>query len=470
MSTFFLVISQFFSLILGVAKSFLLPIVLSVESFGYWQVYLLYIGYLGFFSMGFNDGLLIRYGKYNANELPIQKLGNSIKIFISFQILVSILLITFILKFNQNKDIYIYILVIINIPIVVINGIFLSLLQSTNQIKKYSVYTIVDKILMVFTIMFFYFFKYNNLYILISLDIFSRLIVIFIMYKNFNYLFSFKKLDSEVKTRDKILEIITNMNSGIYIMFSNIVGMLIIGLPLIMIERFLSIKQYSIFSFGISTTNLIIVFITAISVSVYPFISRMETSEDVKFYRFLEKKILYSIIIFSYLYFVIAFFIARFIPKFDETLDFLPYIFVTVLLQIKLNILITPYIKKIRIESYLFKCNLYMILLSMTLVSLVIYNQGSLKLIAAIISISLLLKNQILSNKVEKELGTKQKQSFFFLEHLYYFIFLISIYSLNNLIHSMILMLLYGILTLHIIGFRYINIIKYFKILKRRFK
>lgn len=73
--------SQGVSIILGILKVLILPFILGIEEFGYWQVYLLYVGYLGILSFGFNDGIMLKYGSLNNNQLPKPLLRSSIQIF-----------------------------------------------------------------------------------------------------------------------------------------------------------------------------------------------------------------------------------------------------------------------------------------------------------------------------------------------------------------------------------------------------
>jgi O-antigen/teichoic acid export membrane protein len=45
----------------NIALVFLIPPILSVEDFGYWRLFLLYVGYTGFLHLGFSDGALLRW-------------------------------------------------------------------------------------------------------------------------------------------------------------------------------------------------------------------------------------------------------------------------------------------------------------------------------------------------------------------------------------------------------------------------
>ncbi|EGP5645888.1 hypothetical protein DSH93_12415, partial [Enterococcus faecium] len=70
--------SQIFVFIFGVARAFILPIILNVEDYGFFQIYLFYTSYVGIFSLGYNEGIYLRYGQFSIDDLPkrVIKVGN----------------------------------------------------------------------------------------------------------------------------------------------------------------------------------------------------------------------------------------------------------------------------------------------------------------------------------------------------------------------------------------------------------
>ena len=49
-------------LIINLLTNFLVPKYVSIESYGMIKTYALYLTYAGFFSMGYNDGMYLKYG------------------------------------------------------------------------------------------------------------------------------------------------------------------------------------------------------------------------------------------------------------------------------------------------------------------------------------------------------------------------------------------------------------------------
>ena len=54
--------AQGLSFALSVLMSIIVPKVLSLNDFGYWQLFIFYTSYVGFFHFGFNDGVYLLNG------------------------------------------------------------------------------------------------------------------------------------------------------------------------------------------------------------------------------------------------------------------------------------------------------------------------------------------------------------------------------------------------------------------------
>ncbi len=72
-NSFYAVFVQGVTLGVGILKSFILPILLGVIGFGYWQIYLLYVGFVGLFALGFNDVVYLKYGRYGLHSIALKE-------------------------------------------------------------------------------------------------------------------------------------------------------------------------------------------------------------------------------------------------------------------------------------------------------------------------------------------------------------------------------------------------------------
>ena len=126
----------------------------------------------------------------------------------------------------------------INIPIAGLTGVLIYVLQVTNQLKKYSLYTILDKAIVLVIILLALIARTDQFILIILADIFSKLIVLALM------IYSCRDLifGKGVALGTAIKELFDNINVGIKLMLANFAGMMVLGFGRFIIERFESVS------------------------------------------------------------------------------------------------------------------------------------------------------------------------------------------------------------------------------------
>lgn len=374
----FVILSQGLFLLLSFFTSFLIPRFLGVTEFGYWQIYLFYTSYVGFFHFGFNDGVYLRYGHLDYDQLPQKLLRSTIRIYMMSLVIISGLLYIFAL-FESNADKQFALsMTAINIFVVSLTGLFIYIFQFTNQIRRYSFITILNRIIFVIFLMFLFYFQMKNYKLVVILDLSTRIIVLIVC-----TFFSKELLYGEIeKYNYGLKEYLINIKVGINLMLASIMGMLISGIGRFLIERFMSIEDFGLYSFANTATNLALVFINAISLVLYPALKRMESKDIAKYY--LKINIILCIVIYFclFLYFPICLIVEVYLSAYIPILEYLFILFPVVIANAKLVIVINTYYKALREEKAMFKANISSVIMFIVLVLPVFYFYKSVKLIA----------------------------------------------------------------------------------------
>lgn len=434
MDIVYLIFSQSIGVALGILKSIVLPMILSVSDFGYWQIYLLYVGYLGVLAVGFNDGLLLKYGKYDLEKLKNKDLGSTILLFLFFQILIMIIAISIIWLIGDESKKILFVLISINIPLVGLNGVFLTLFQSTNQIKKYSYFSIVDKVLMIITIIGMLTLEYNNVLSIIAVDIITRVISVILMFWEFKVFF-YKA--QRIFSKRNFIELLSNVKIGFYILMSNLVAMLLIGYSLFLIERSMPIESYSIYSLGISTTNILLLFIVAASVFIFPRLSRLSLKElDYKI-KYIKELAVYLAILLTVIYFIIHQIILTFLDQYLVLLNFLPFIFLSVVVQFEYNVVLIPYSKVLRKEKVIFSVNSIILFFNIIVTTFSVIILKSLLITSIFIYLTFLSRNFLLKIFLFGFIKRK-KYEVIIIYLISQIIFLFSMYMFSNVTYALI--------------------------------
>ncbi len=364
-NTIYVVGAQSISLLLGIARTLILPILLGITNFGYWQVYLLYMSYVGIFALGFNDGIYLKYGKYEYNDLPRETFRSSIRLFIIFELIIMVL-VSGIIMFEPDTSKQISMLwASINIPIAGLTGVFIYVFQVTNQLKKYSFYTILDKIVVLVIIIIIFLLKMDNFIIIIVADTLSRVLVLSLMIRSCRELIFGKGIGLNLAVK----EVFENIGVGIKLMMANFAGMLVLGFGRFLIERTASVEIYGTYSFAISTMNLVLVLITAIGLVIYPTLNRLEKSNYPNYFIKLNQIITIIILGFLIALFPLKLFILSFMPDYADIFEYLPVIFAIIFVQSKMQILINPYYKLLRKESMMLNANIIGVIIAVLLIT-----------------------------------------------------------------------------------------------------
>ena len=83
--------AQIISLAVSFVLTLVVPRFIDEFQYAYWQIYVLYVGYVGVLHFGLLDGLVLRYSKYDYEELEKEKLRSQLIILLIFTSVMAIL-------------------------------------------------------------------------------------------------------------------------------------------------------------------------------------------------------------------------------------------------------------------------------------------------------------------------------------------------------------------------------------------
>ena len=399
-NTIYIVLSQGLYLALSIITSFLLPRFLGVTEYGYWQIYLFYSSYVGFCHMGFIDGIYLRYGHNNYEELPYD-IFRSLRVFAIILLIITGISNIFVLfELDPDKK---FALIAVNISIIIVclRTYFTYILQFTNQIKRYSITTVLNRLIFAVLVITMFIFKIDRFEYVIIFDLLARFSILMLSaYWCKDIIFGKGR-----GGKKGIQEVWINIKVGINLMLANIMGMLITGIGRFMVERSMSVDEFGLYSFANTATQLVLTFINAISLVIYPMLKRMDEKEIPRFYNRINTMLCAIIFISLLLYFLIYLIILCFLPDYSPILNYLYILFPIVIANGKISIVINTYYKALREEKAMFKANLACVLLFMGLAVPTFYFYKSVKLL----SICTLLAMLVLCYASEIYLKNKMK-------------------------------------------------------------
>ncbi|MBS6559181.1 MAG: hypothetical protein KH355_02770 [Clostridiales bacterium] len=368
----------------------IVPNYISTTGYGYIQLYLFYVSYTSYLSFGLTDGIYIRYGGREYNSLPKRLLGIQYWILIMLVFLSGIFVISMV-KLTTSLDVMrenVIFLSFVSAIMVVPRSLITMTLLTTNRMKEYSVITIVERI--------FYLVGVIGLVILDVVDfkyyIYADLIgkgiscALAIWYCN-DIVIIRNKLDLTI--RKILLECKNNMVVGLKIVFAGLVGMLIIGIVKYGISLQWSVDTFGKISLTLSVSNMLITFINAISLAIFPIICQQSKEKVREIYKYTEEILRIILLGLLALYYPLYLIFSWWLPKYEISLKYMALLMPICLFESKTMLLINTNLKALREEKYILIINGVTVALSAILSYITIWKVHNIILSIMIITLVL---------------------------------------------------------------------------------
>lgn len=345
--------SQIVVLISGLIKTLVIPVLLGLSDFGYWQIYVFYTVYIGIFTLGYGDGLYLRYGGYEFGNLPLSTIRTSNIPLLALLASGSIGLAIYAV-FNADPYRKIVFLAIgANVVILGITSIISLTLQATNLLKGYAVINSADKVFFSFALLALVNKEFRTLEYLITIDLATKLIVLVLLLQRYHQLY-IGRLDP---LRDGVREFFSSVSGGGALLLANLTGMLVLGVGRIVIEYFGDIDSYAYYSFSVSLSNIVLITITALSVVIYPSLKRHHLNDYLSYFNKTTKTYFVFILVMLCGYFPAVVFIQLVAHQYTPVLQFLNIIFLVTVLQGKMQLVNNTFYKALRLERSMLIAN-----------------------------------------------------------------------------------------------------------------
>jgi O-antigen/teichoic acid export membrane protein len=378
--------SNLISLIISTLVVLIVPKLVGVEEYGYWQLYLFYVSYVGFLHFGWNDGIYLRYGGEEYVKLDKRLFFSQFYMLVITQIIIAGIIFfatqTFIGDANR---VFILQTTAICLLLTNVRHMLLFILQATNRIKEYAQVTMIGRVLYFSIIILFLLMGIREYKLMIVADLIGRFISL-LLAMNFCKDIVFRKMSSFYFSFQEMFE---NIIVGIKLMFANIASMLIIGVVRFGIERSWDVETFGKVSLTLSASNLMMLFINAVGIIMFPILRRTEEKKLPGIYSVMRDFLMVVLLGLLVGYYPLKTLLSSWLPKYSESLMYMALVFPMFIYEGKMALLINTYLKTLRKEKLMLKINLISVSLSImfTLFTTIIFKN----LDIAILSIVVLL-------------------------------------------------------------------------------
>ena len=355
--------AQIISLLTSFIVGLVVPKFIPELQYSYWQIFLLYFGYVGVLHFGLLDGFILRYSQYDYENLDKPRLRSQ------FQVLLAITSIVFTIVAGFSclalKGEYVLVGLLVSIGIIIQNAFTYTsyTFQMTNRIERYAVLVIAQRVLYGALIVACLLFGLHDFYWFCLADLASSLIAIFAAS-------SFNKglyLGKGLSFKETMKEAWANVSSGAFLMVSNLSSMLIVGAAKMVVQWRWDELVFGKLSFAFSVANLFLAFVTAISVVLFPSLKRMSEEEYPKLFEKIRDMVTPVLFFVLIAYFPGCWLLNKWLPNYAESLTYLGILLPLIVFSSKNNLLTNNYLKVYRKEKLMLVINMSSVALGIVL-------------------------------------------------------------------------------------------------------
>lgn len=276
---------QVLLLIFGLIQSLIIPKYLSTADYGYWQLFLLSTAYVGILHFGFLDGILVRWAGKEFGDIK-QEVPVVFRFLLLEQFLVVGVLALVLIAIGPSF-LAIGLAVLANAIIVNILTFFIFTAQAVKRFKLVTAANICRGALFLLLVLALFAsgrFGYVDLYIG-TIVTGSILLIVFAVHLR-------ESLFSQVTPKKSLRTYGTeNISIGIFLLLGNFTAVLLMTVDRLTVSSFFPITLFAQYTFAMSMCVIVITFVQAVSLVLFPYLSGSSSELRTRAYEILKPAI-----------------------------------------------------------------------------------------------------------------------------------------------------------------------------------
>lgn len=379
--------AQGVAMCVSVITTLLVPKVLGVEQYGYWQLFIFYSSYVGFCHLGLNDGVYLINGGLTRDEINKRSVSSQFAVGLVFQLVISLVVLLVLWEVDLGSE-RSFVLSCTMAYMVVKNAAsyFGYVFQAMNETVLYSRSCILERLSFLVPM---------GILLISRVDSFPLYVVSYLAAGVIQLIyclwFGRDILAVGVDSPGAAIgDALASVRVGARLMLANIASQLVLGAARFVIDAAWGIEAFGQLSLSLSMVNFFLAFVTQASMVLFPALRQSGVEEQTRFYRAARDGMTLLFPVVYLLYWPMRWLIGLWLPQYAGSLAFFAYLLPICVFDSKMNISCTTLFKVRREESTLFKVN-FATTLASTLGTLVgAYVVGSVYAVIAAVTVSII--------------------------------------------------------------------------------
>lgn len=407
------IFSNLTSMLISLTTILILPKLIEIDEFGYWQMYVLFAAYFSYLSLGISDGIYIRYSSLdNENDKSInRKIGFQFWFVFMIDFIFSLLLITFFILNNAGSSkVSIIIFACISCLLVVPKSLIIFFLQSKGKIVETSKLIIMEKMIFLLCSIIIYVNDDLSIFSLIWSDIISKILSLLLLFIKMPDVFKFEfkhiKLD--------LIEVKKNIILGSSLLLIAVSSTAIIGIIRFSVEKRWGIEDFAKVSLALNIINFVIMFVNSMSLIIFPLLKEKGIKELKSIYLKIRIPIFIMLTFCYLLYIPLKFLLENYLTGYNDSIVYLKILFPIIILEGKSILILNLILKILREEKKMMKINTLVILCSaLAYIAILYIDFMNINTSVTLILILICIKTYLTEIYLQKILRINSKKSIF---------------------------------------------------------
>lgn len=390
------------SLLLSMILALIVPKVLGVEGYGYWQLFIFYGSYVGVFFFGLPDGIYLEKG--GETRAGIDKVAMRSQFIVGMSMQVIFAGIVFLLGITTVPDAdRLFVVLSTALLLILANAaVYLGIIfQTINETRLYSFSILLEKVAYVAFLVPLLAMHVQDFRCYILLFLAAKLITfIYCLFKGKEFVFGnyFSVFESVKATAH-------SMRVGIILTLANLGSMFTVGCSRLVVDSVWGIEAFGQASLAISLLNFFLVFISQLSMVLFPAMRQSGQQERIVLLAGLSK-VLDVILPLVYILYIPAFlFVNMWLPQYREAATLLAILMPMVVFETKTNICYSTYFKVERFEKKLLSVNILSVTVSLILSVAMALTTNSVALVVCAAVTAVCLRGLLAAAIVQKKVN-----------------------------------------------------------------
>lgn len=368
---------QGFAFIVSATTSFIVPKVVGAEPFGYWQLFLFYVGFVGFLQFGLSDGVYLRFGGRKRSDIDAESVGGQFVVCLASQVLIGVLLAIVAGFVSDPNRSHVILAIAVMTPIMNAKRYWGYVFQAMNETKRFSYSVLVSALA---------FFVPMTVLLLSKVDTFEPYMISYVLAElaSLCYCLLFVRgllvnpLSGLVKSfRDSW----SSIRVGVKLLIATLASTLVLGSARLVIDTIWSIRTFGLVSLAITMVGFFLTLMAQASMVLYPALRQSGTADRRSVVLRLRALTTVFLPIAYVAYFPIRWILGLWLPSYSEAFVLASILMPVCVFDGLMQILYSTYFKVTRREKDLMILNLVTVATSFVVVAVAGFGLGRVDLV-----------------------------------------------------------------------------------------